>query len=51
MVRLISLLIIASVLYYIWVVTQPNNDEKNIRYIPPSIITVEELPPIREENE
>jgi flagellar basal body-associated protein FliL len=51
MVRLAALLIIASVLYYVWVVTQSNNDEKNIRYIPPSIITVEELPPIREENE
>jgi hypothetical protein len=53
MVRLISLLIIASVLYYIWAVTQSNKEQsiEESYGFTPSIITVEELPPIREENE
>jgi len=53
MVRLITVPFALFVLYlsiqaYQTVQAEPN---KNVTYEQPSIITVEELPPIREENE
>jgi hypothetical protein len=49
MLRLIVLLLIVSVLYLHIVNTQASTVENT--YKQPSIITVEELPPIRAENE
>ena len=49
MVRLIGLLLILAMLYlYTLKLNQPKPADT---YNPPSIITVEELPPIRAENE
>jgi hypothetical protein len=50
MVRLISLLFMLFVLYLSIKAYQTKSNEP-FTYEPPSIITVEELPPIREENE
>ena len=49
MVRLISLLLILGVLYLYTV--QAQEPKPTVRGYTPSIITVEELPPIRAENE
>ena len=47
MVRLTALLLALVVLYYVTVDKEPVPD---FTYKEPSIITVEELPPIREDN-